>query len=473
MRIVKLEIENFRCFEHLLVDFCTNCTSEAPQGKGGMTVFVAANGQGKTAILEAVKYLLAIFISRFPKTSVPRIKESDYREEWIVWETLIGNPQIKIRTPPYMRLWTEAEFPCESDTTVYSSVPWEIIQKRDKSEQTNALFSSPIGTKRIYRQADVFIDHDNREDSIMLPVIAYYNTERAVIRNKPERRRGFQKAFNRYDAYAGALDNGLNYKKTIEWFCYLEDKQRREREAVRDWDYQTLEHRTIQLAIEKMLPGFKNLRTILAPLDLIVDIEENGTFKSCRIDTQLSDGYKIVLVLVLDIVSRILEANSVIPNITPEQLLQSGGIVLIDEVDLHLHPSWQQRILSDLQRTFPNIQFIVTTHSPQVVSSVPKECIRIINDGQIVPFSSPTQGVEVGDILAGIFGTDPIPQNSEIAQKLNRLHAMLAEGKGDFAEWESLYQELEKYYGKDYSPLLGAKAHRDFLKKMRAGGLNA
>ena len=309
-------------------------------------------------VLEAVKYLLGSFISRFPKTSVPRLKDSDYRDEWSLREGLLESRFVKKPRAPYLRLWGEAEFSHAGD----EPIQWDLFMKRDKTPRTSAQLPTFTGSKKINEQADWFIDRDNEGKQAPLPIIAYYNTERAVIRNKPERRRGFQKVFSRYDAYTGALDNGLNYKKTIEWFCFLEDKQRREKEAVQDWNHQTLEYRTIQLAVENMLPGFRNLRTTLGPLDLIVDIEEaEQPFKTCRIDTQLSDGYKIVLVLVLDLVSRILEANAGIPGVTPEQLLRAEGIVLIDEVDLHLHPSWQQRILGDLRRTFPCLQFIVST----------------------------------------------------------------------------------------------------------------
>ena len=474
MRLAKIEIENFRCFKKLAIDFCINCTPDNPSGKGGMTVLVAANGQGKTAILEAVKYLLGIFISRFPKTSVPRLKDSDYREEWIIAEKLLlGIPRVKVTRPPYMRLGADAEFPVEGKPHMFSTVQWDIIQRRDKSPQTTVPLSSVYGMKQVFQQADEFIDHDNAEQPLMLPIIAYYNTERAVIRNKPERRRGFQKTFRRYDAYAGALDNGLNYKKTIEWFCYLEDKQRREKENVRDWDYQSLEHKTIQLAVERMLPGFSNLRTTLNPLDLIVDIQESeDSFKTCRIDSQLSDGYKIVLVLALDLVSRILEANACIDNITPEELLQSEGIVLIDEVDLHLHPSWQQRILGDLQRTFPNIQFIVSTHSPQVVSSVPKECVRIINDGEIVPFATQTQGVESQDILTQIFGTDPAPQQDEFVQMLLEYAHLEAFGRAETERAYDLRQKLIAHYGEGYPPLQRIEIHRKFFAN-RKGGPNA
>ena len=469
MQLNKIMLDNFRCFKHLELFFHTNHQSKTLEKTGGMTVLVAANGQGKTAVLEAVKYLLGSFISRFPKTSVPRLKDSDYRDEWSLREGLLESQFVKKPRAPYLRLWGEAEFSHAGD----EPIQWDLFMKRDKTPRTSAQLPTFTGSKKINEQADWFIDRDNEEKQAPLPIIAYYNTERAVIRNKPERRRGFQKIFNRYDAYTGALDNGLNYKKTIEWFCFLEDKQRREKEVVQDWNYQTLEYRTIQLAVENMLPGFRNLRTTLGPLDLIVDIEEaEQSFKTCRIDTQLSDGYKIVLVLVLDLVSRILEANAGIPGVTPEQLLRAEGIVLIDEVDLHLHPSWQQRILGDLRRTFPCLQFIVSTHSPQVVSSVPKECVRIIDEGEVIPFDSQTQGVESQDILAQIFGTAPAPQEDPHVRLLKQYAEMAAHGLADSEEGRQVYQKLAEHFGVLYAPLLRIEIHRKFMAK-KHGGENA
>lgn len=86
MQLNKIVLDNFRCFKHLELFFHTNHQSKTLEKTGGMTVLVAANGQGKTAVLEAVKYLLGSFISRFPKTSVPRLKDSDYRDEWSLRE---------------------------------------------------------------------------------------------------------------------------------------------------------------------------------------------------------------------------------------------------------------------------------------------------------------------------------------------------------------------------------------------------
>lgn len=425
MNIKRVVLENFRCFSRLEVDF-------SPQ----MTVLVAGNGQGKTTILDAVKYLLGVFVARFPKTSVPRVKESDFREEW----RQHGTEEYKCLPAPYMRLAATADIGKAAD------VSWDIMLRRDKSRKTQQQLPETWGTENIHEQADDFIDHDNDNAALPLPVFAYYATERVVKRNKPEHHRLFRKAYCRYQAYSDALDHSLNYQKLVEWFCYLEDKQRREREEKRDWDYQSFEYSTIQLALAKMLPHFKNLRTTSRPLDLKVDVDDGRQEpKTCRIDTQLSDGYKMVLALVLDLVSRILEANILVDGMTPETILHSSGVVLIDEVDLHLHPRWQQQILVNLRQTFPNIQFIVTTHSPQVVSSVPAECVRIVEEGAI-RVTVGSEGAEASRVLKRIFGTEPFPADNIQRQKLQLYLEQVYAGKWRKPEVMKLRSELDDVF---------------------------
>ncbi len=470
MRLLDIRLKNYRCFADLHLDlrglFLLD-GDKSQSGRGGVAVLVAPNGKGKTAILDGIKYLLASFIARFKDVKTPGPKDSDFRREWFFDNS--GKVHEKA-TAPYMRFEATAEFPDKNINLLAGErrlATWDITRLRDKSTTTRGLVPSGKALGEINSVADLFIDGDSNDQPLPLPILAYYNTERAVVRKRPERRRAFQKVFKRTEAYVEALDGGLNYKKLIEWLCYVEDKLWAERQQRRDFDYVSLEEKTIQKAIDGLLPGFSNLKVTKNPLNLAVDVNEHGVIKTCFVDEQLSDGYRIVLVLALNLVSRILEANGEMPNATPESLLSSDGIVLIDEIDLHLHPSWQQRIVGDLNRTFPNIQFIVTTHSPQVVSSVPKECLRVISDTGIVPLSQPTQGVEVSDILRGIFGTSPAPQNLEIVNKLNRLIALTSGGRGDTMEWRMLYDELVCYYGEEYGPLKGAVMHKDFLEKLK------
>src|SRR5690606_25799131 len=132
------------------------------------------------------------------------------------------------------------------------------------------------------------------------------------------------------------------------------------------------ELQTIRSAIQNFLGSeFSNPR-IASPAGIMVDWKQNGETKQLRIE-QLSDGYRTTLAMIMDIAARIAEAN---PEMSDP--LKTEGIVLIDEVDLHLHPGWQQHILPDLMRVFPDIQFIVSTHSAPVVTSVKPESLRVI-----------------------------------------------------------------------------------------------
>lgn len=180
---------------------------------------------------------------------------------------------------------------------------------------------------------------------------------------------------------------------------------------------------------------------------------------------QLSDGVRAAFGLVADIAFRCAKLN---PHFGASAALRTHGIVLIDEVDLHLHPSWQQKILNTLQLAFPNIQFIVTTHSPQVLSAIPKECVRSLDAGGSVMPEAETQGVESQDIPARVFATPPAPEDDEWARKLNEYAAVEALGRAD--EHRDLYQDLARHFGPDYPPLRRIEIHRKFVAaKNRAG----
>jgi len=286
------------------------------------------------AVLDAVKYLLGIMLGHLPQVSAPRMKSSDLREEWLPESELSGQQIWKsVNKAPYVRLTGVSDEDREWDTTL----------KRDSSPETVKQIPPAIGGKAIFESADKYIDAANSKQSpdFFFPVFGYYGADRAVVRGKPDLLGYLRKKVNRFNGYKNALEHGMNYKSLIEWMCYVERKRDREKNIVRDWDYQTIEQKTIQLALEKMLPGFHNLRVLPDTLDLMIDVEENGSFKTCCVDTQLSDGYKMVLVLILDIMSRILKLNSDIEMAAPENLLTVPGIILLDEIDLHLHPSWQ------------------------------------------------------------------------------------------------------------------------------------
>jgi predicted ATP-binding protein involved in virulence len=160
-----------------------------------------------------------------------------------------------------------------------------------------------------------------------------------------------------------------------------------------------------------------------------------------------SDGIKAAFSLVADIAYRCARLN---PAFGEDACRKTQGVVMIDEVDLFLHPAWQQRILPDLRRIFPRIQFIVTTHSPQVVSSVPQRCLRIVaEDGQIAPVSIWTEGVESSRILRDVFGTDPCPAPNEWRQRVNRFVEAVDAGRWNDPDVKKEGEELTMFTGRD------------------------
>jgi predicted ATP-binding protein involved in virulence len=149
-------------------------------------------------------------------------------------------------------------------------------------------------------------------------------------------------------------------------------------------------------------------RTKLAPFRFVLTSKADGKEYDIKL---LSDGYKTTISMVMDIAMRMVQAN---PHLGAE-VLQTPGIVLIDEIELHLHPSWQQRILLDLRRTFPNVQFICTTHSPQVLSTVPSECIRTIDENGDIDNSPDTRtyGAESNRVLVELMHVKTRPEHHD------------------------------------------------------------
>jgi len=413
MKIRSLQVTNFRCFESLAVEFDSQ-----------LTVLTASNGMGKTAILEALATGLGVFFSSLPNIPGRNPKETDFR---------VGDDGKK---PPYMRIRVE--------TT--DGIAWDRTERRDKAPNTLKSIPEGIGYKAITQYAiKVFNEWGNFGNK--LPLIAYYGTGRAVF-DTPKSRRGFKKNTSINDAYRGALDAKPNFNRFFEHFYFLEDLERREMQERRDWDYRSFEMEIIREAISRMMPGFSNPHSKLRPLRFMIDWKHDDNKQQTLRIEQLSDGYRTTLAMAMDIASRLAGLNQAS---TISQALDAEGVVLIDEIDLHLHPSWQQSILPDLMRTFPGIQFIVTTHSPQVLTTVKRANIRYleVNEEGIIVAITPhdeTIGVASQVMLNDGMKVNPIPPVKEADWYADYI-AKIESGCHNDEEGQQLRQKLVDLYG--------------------------
>lgn len=238
-----------------------------------------------------------------------------------------------------------------------------------------------------------------------IPVFAFYGVERAVV-DIPLRIK--KHSYTAMDAYEKCLDGAANFRSFFTWFRACEDWENEQN--ARNETFNKIEHpglKAFREALEVFLPEYSNIHVYRHPLEMRICKDGKGLNVE-----QLSDGEKIYLALIGDLCHRLSLAN---PSSDP---LQGEGIVLIDEIDLHLHPQWQSEIAERLTRTFPNIQFIVTTHSPHVINSVPTESLRMICESGEIQTATYSYGLPSEIIFKDIMGlSHDVPQDIELAIK--------------------------------------------------------
>jgi 5'-deoxynucleotidase YfbR-like HD superfamily hydrolase len=247
----------------------------------------------------------------------------------------------------------------------------------------------------------------------------YYSTARAAAPDLHTRwKDGVAQATDAVDAIAGALSSDpLGFGDLFRWFRDREDYENAEkvRRASLAWSDPQLD--AVRAAIAALLPGFSGLRVDRGVLRMVV--EKEGVLLYLH---QLSDGERTLLAVGADIARRLAIAN---PD--AQSPLACEAVVLLDEVELHLHPAWQRTVLPSLRRAFPRGQFIVTTHSPQVLGEVPNDAVVLLKDfGGYAP-PAPTAGRDANAILREVLGVTTRP--AAVAQELDAIRDLLDEGR--------------------------------------------
>jgi predicted ATP-binding protein involved in virulence len=431
MRIDRLEIENFKCFAKQTIDLHSH-----------FTLFVGENGSGKTSVLDALAIAASIWLIQPPDPSLNascrNVRENEIR---LQAKTTGDRTQFEKIRPvrikatgsltqqlPDVRGWNRTDSKQEEDLWLLSSL------------------------RRIFA-----VEKEGHIE-VPFPVLAYYGAGRAWLPDPSQLHQKENGLAMRWAALQDCFDERIKFDRLANWF---------RREAIARGSRGG-----------RWRPGFAVVRRAILRCvpdsdDLWFDADRDELVLSIGGVAQplgnLSAGQRMMMALAGDIAIRALTQNAfLIPpdelghddEPVPRVLKETPGLVLIDELDVHLHPKWQRRVASDLKATFPAIQFVCTSHSPQIIGELKPEEIRIL-DGNGVPHIPPRSfGMDSDRVLEEVM--DATRRNRDVEASLRELFDLI--DKEDFDRARDKLSSLEKVINEDDPELTRARALMSFLQ---------
>ena len=461
MKLKQLKLRYYRCFREIKIDLDQS-----------VIVMVAENGQGKSALLDAIRVGLWPFINAFDLARSTTYNDpangiaiSDVRMERSKDGSMVRQLPVEIELSAD---WGDSSLPMKMMPNTWT--------RYLESERPNTKTRNDDQAKSVVKHAATLqkMVRDPKTEPIDLPVFGYYGTGRLWTQKKLTETKSNKNDDTDGDdfdmrtfAYRNCMDPASSYKHFREWFIiawrnranmdYLsspgEQEVRQSNERIE----------VVQEAINTFLKettGWHSLEVTEAKqeAELFLNHPEQGKL---NVD-QLSDGIRGVLALVGDLAHRCVKLNRHLGN---KAATDTSGVVLIDEVDMHLHPRWQQVVVAQLTDAFPNIQFIVTTHSPQVLTTVHSKSIRLIKKCYGSDAESPENGAETpayqvkgtpsSDALIHLMGTNPQPDVEE-ARWVADYTAAIENGVHDAPDGRALRKKLLDFYGHQHPVILDA-----------------
>lgn len=434
MKLKKLELYNFRSFESLEIEFHNN-----------LTVIVGVNGAGKTSILEAAATAVGTMFVAFSDLTSRRIDKTDA----LIKAFPLGSTE-DIQTQYPVSITAEGTIDKKTDR-------WT------RSLNSNNGNTTIKDAKFVTNIANHYIKSIQKGDvPLQLPIIAYYGTSRLWDYHREKKSDTF-KTNTRTNGYIDCLDGTANVKLMMNWFkkATIEKYQRQEehRGSIPELD-------AVYLAMETCFTaatGYKDVKVKynLNSNDLDVYYTDNSELRTKIPLNQLSDGYKGTISLIADIAYRMAILN---PQLLENVLSETEGIILIDEIDLHLHPSWQQRIVQDLTSIFPKVQFIVSTHAPAVINSVQSENLVIIKNNEAMLLDQEVYGKDVKSVLNEIMGVSERP--TVVAELFKTFYNQLS--AKDFELAEEALNQIDEMRGGHDNEVAGCRVKLK-LERIRGG----
>ena len=387
MKVTRLKLTNVRAIESIEFHF-----------QRRFNLVAGVNGVGKTTVLDALAVSFSGIVKQANKLRAKRLvrfADGDIR---------IGAEVLNVE--------------CDFETSKIKGSHEYTVHKLNKNRKGGMGFTAKQ------------LSSTTGGEPASSPLAVLFSTNRAVPSDKKpslDVAAGDVRA-----ACAGALsDRGLHLREFEEWM-----RAQQALVAARPAAGRMLA--VLESAVARFLPGYRNLRPGDKKLDGGFLLIDHGS--TTLPVNQLSDGERGVLAMVLDLTRRLAQANPEMAN----PVTDAGAVVLIDEIDLHLHPQWQRQIAEKLTTTFPRCQFIATTHSPQVIGEVEPERIHILDDGKVYP-PLHSFGVDSSRVLEEIMDTPP--RTRRVQELLKRISDEIAEDK--FEQVRDLLRNLIESLGEN------------------------
>jgi predicted ATP-binding protein involved in virulence len=403
MIIKKIEIENFKGIEKVEFKFAEK-----------FNLIAGNNGTGKTSALEAIIVALGAFLSGIDGVkSIHFTKDEIRREKELLGD---GSTNIRYKTPVTVK--------CE---LVLDGTDFEFTRRKVSVKSSR----STIEPRDICRKANELISNSES----ILPVVSYQSFSRIANQKRDKWSNPFGDDFSRSVGYTDCLEDASNTKMLQNWCKKME-------EVSWQLDKKIAEYEAVKKAVSKFMSIMLEDDNIRVYYDKRMDELVYSNSKEDLPIRILSSGFRTLIGMVYDISYRMAILN---PNLRKNIVDETPGIVLIDEIDMHLHPKWQWKISEALKETFPKVQFITTTHSPIVLSSCKNDRIIILdndeNNNLEIEYEESKKGWQINDVLEKVMETSN--RDPETEKQLDRL-SVLAKKKMSRTMEE---KELEEYNG--------------------------
>ncbi len=455
MKLKRLSLANYRGFEQIDIDFASD-----------VTVIAGENGSGKSGLLNAIATAMTQALPKFtPSLEAPRaLTDSDIQygkrglSLSLALDTVEANVYVDINRTKLAEPTKAKELEARRNELRFS-IRDKIKGSKDEAKIEDEIHSIDelLGTvSEVPTVRFLFSNADNNQEDYLTkakqyesqPVAVFYSTKRFFSKLPPilPKTKGIEIA----TAYVGSLSQvEVSLNDFANWYRALTE------DGIQQPALAITFLQQLETALATFLPGLGGL-TLDTQSPPRFSLNKYG---SRFILEQLSDGERGLLAIVFDLTRRLTIAN---PE-SSDPIAEGSAIVLIDEIELHLHPKWQRQVIRHLLSVFKNCQFIVTTHSPLVLGEVEARCVRFLeyqDDKIIVTVPTEAYGMDANRILQEFMGA-PV-RNKQIDTKLKVLFELIDEEK--FDEARSKIKELEEPLGVNEPELTRASTLIRFLE---------